>query len=95
MALTIGDHEYLDWRVWTPPRLTWVWALYREADKPQLVKTCRHGCCVHSFFGCMVLPRYWRLASEEEGATEQAEWDKLRKPIDMMAFYDVVKQPPR
>lgn len=87
MALTIDGREYLDWSVWTPPRRTWVWAICREGDKPQLVKTCRHGCCVHSFFGSMLLPRWWRAATEAEGAAEQAEWDKPRKKISTDDLY--------
>lgn len=87
MALTVDGQEYLDWRVWTPPRTTWVWALFREGEKPTLVKTCRQGCCVHSWMGSMVLPRWWRLASEEDGAAEQARWAAMPK-INLSDLYD-------
>lgn len=54
------------WSEKTPPRNHWVAAQYGVLEPVQIVKTCRHGCCVHSMFGTMVLPRYWRDATAEE-----------------------------
>ena len=66
-----------DWtiRVWddeAPPKRTWVAALYKIADDWQIVKTCKHGCCVYSpSSGNLILPKYWRYATNEE--VEEAE----------------------
>lgn len=74
------NQPFKDWFMEKPPRDTWVWAAYSlEKADWQIVKTCRHGCCVQTLFGSMVLPNFWRLATAEEGAAEQAEWSRPRK----------------
>lgn len=74
------------WRDDPPPRSTFVWARYRLAEKWHLVKTCRRGCCVYDGMGTLILPRFWREATEVEAAQEQAVWNAM-KPIDLTELY--------
>ncbi len=58
------------WKDERPPLDTWIVARY-EDDKPEyagrVVRHCKRGCCViHPEWGCMVLPDYWRLATDAE-----------------------------
>lgn len=64
------------WSEQRPPHDIWVWASYDD-EKWSLVKTCKRGCCVHSSFGTMVLPKFWYLATLEEGIKEQEAWDNM------------------
>lgn len=73
------------WSKTPPPKSTWVWASY-ENDDWQIVKTCKHGCCVQSLFGSMMLPSIWYLATEDEGNKEQDVWSSI-KPIDLANIY--------
>lgn len=87
MPKTVEGHDYLAWSVWPPPRNTWVWAIYdNHKEGPQLLLTCRRGCCIHSAWGCMLLPNWWRLATEEEGAAERKRWDERPKlnPMELL-----------
>lgn len=79
---------YRVWRENKPPISTWVWGIYRAGEKPQLVLTCKRGCCVYSDFGCMILPAYWHPATEAEGVAAQAEYDKPRVSIDPFDLYE-------
>lgn len=63
--------EYYDWNKVSPPKNTWVWAVYKLEDDWQLLKTCKRGCCVHSLIGTMALPNFWYFATEEEGLQEE------------------------
>lgn len=63
------------WSEKTPPRCHWVAAQYGVLEPVQIVKTCRHGCCVHGMFGTMALPRYWRDATLEEIVKTQDAWN--------------------
>ncbi len=67
-----------DWNQLAPPKDEWVWAAYSLEKKDwMLVKTCRHGCCVHSIFGNMLLPNFWYFPSLEEVEKEKKEWEKI------------------
>lgn len=55
------------WDEETPPRQTWVAARYGVMEPDHIVKTCKHGCCViDPLCGSMMLPAYWRLATDAE-----------------------------
>lgn len=60
--------EFLDWTVTRPPLDTWIVMRYELSDDDRVVKTCRRGCCVidPGLGGCMVLPRWWRFAKDDE-----------------------------
>ena len=63
------------WKEETPPRQTWVAARYGVMEPDHIVKTCKHGCCViDPGCGCMMLPSYWRLASEAEVTSVGGKW---------------------
>lgn len=74
-----------DWKDWSqerPARDTWVWMKFSLEDEWRLVKTCKRGCCVYSELGTLILPNFWKPATDAEGATEQASWDAMPE-IDM------------
>lgn len=66
------------WNEKTPPRSHWVAAQYSVLEPVQIVKTCRHGCCVHGLFGSQTLPRYWRDATHEEVTSSKRQIDGAR-----------------
>ena len=72
------DLVLTDWTEQAPPRQTWVAARYGIAEPDLIVKTCKHGCCVQDpGFGSLVLPRYWRLATEAEVHSVGGQWQPL------------------
>lgn len=76
----------IDWSTQSPPKNTWVWAIYKSDDAWQIFKTCKRGCCVYSFIGTMTLPKFWYLATIEEGLIEEDKW-KNTPEIDMFDLY--------
>lgn len=72
----------IEWSKQSPPKNTWVWAIYKPGDNWQLLQTCQRGCCVHSFIGTMTLPAFWYLATQEEGLNEEESW-KNRPQVDV------------
>ena len=72
------------WEDIKPPIDTYVMASYGVMDELKLVKTCRRGCCIYSDGFSMLLPRYWRLATENE-----IEKEKLRQHhmVDYSSLY--------
>lgn len=76
------------WRDNPPLPSTWVWAKYSlTRDDWQMVKSCKRGCCVYSFGVNLMLPKYWKPASEQEATEAQATSDKIT-PIDPWALYE-------
>lgn len=72
------------WRDEAPPAQTWVVARYREDGEDNTVKTCKYGCCVHSpVCGSMILPAFWRLATEAEVEGATAPFKPPYKPINI------------
>lgn len=86
------------WREEPPPRDAWVQAKYRLGDAPQVVKTCKRGCCVYGIAGSMMLPAFWLPATPEQIAEEEAYLANL-KPIRRLDLLDLMqpstpKEPP-
>ena len=55
------------WEERIPPREAYVAASWSVLEPLQIVKTCKHGCCViHPIFGRLTLPKYYRPATEVE-----------------------------
>lgn len=81
-----AQETVIAWAEKQPPREHFVMASYGVMEAPRLFRTCRRGCCVDDgICGPMVLPRYWRDATE----SERAMWPTGRpSKIDVTAFYD-------
>lgn len=68
------------------PLDTWIVGRHNISDADNIVLSCKKGCCVHSELGCMVLPRYWRYATDSEITVEKERLAAI-KPIDMSELY--------
>lgn len=52
--------KWRDWYYEKPPRDTVVRACWSLSEQPQIVRTCKHGCCVKDEFGhSLILPNFW------------------------------------
>jgi len=73
-----------------PPKQTWIAVRYSVLDSERIVKTCNRGCCViDPLFGSMILPRYWRLATDKEIASvDSLKTHDVNRNISLTLFKD-------
>lgn len=82
--------EIFQWKQYPPPKNMWIWAKYQcnnDNESWQLLKTCKRGCCVYSYFGNMILPSLWSLATEKEGIEEEDKWKNFPQ-INLFDLYE-------
>ena len=72
---------FYKWSETPPPKKTLVRAQYENDPEStwQLLMTCPHGCCVHDGIHSMVLPTFWKEATDEDKTLWETQYSGIKK----------------
>lgn len=80
-------NKIFDWNLVLPPKNTWIWARYSTEKEFILVKTCNSGCCVYHDGVNLMIPNYWKEATQEEAIQEEHRCNEIQT-IDVCSLYE-------